>query len=367
LKAFRIIILSTILLTGCGPSQQEKQLSLQNTELKQEVSALVKNLESKKNNADQTTQQVIQLKQDLTEARANKGSLNTELKILQAKLKNSLQQREVTQTRLSSLKRKLEQDKTQHQQNKHGLETRIRDISRELKQSQITTKQQSLQDKIELDKKSMAVEENLRTIVEKNRKIDLLSETLKLVRNSEKLQSRKQREKINALKTELNDTQQALNKFQRENSRLGDELRLQQEQIDKLQSRLTSTQAQEQDLSETLKQTESNLNQARLKASQLNTTYDQMLRERNQLLSRDFDKDNKITDMRIELETAQREVARLSGARGIYTIQQQDNLSSIARFFYHNGNLWQKIFEANSFILKDPDLIYRGMVLIIPQ
>jgi len=47
-------------------------------------------------------------------------------------------------------------------------------------------------------------------------------------------------------------------------------------------------------------------------------------------------------------------------------VQPGDTLSSIAAFFYHDGSRWNDIFSANTFLVSSPDLIYQGMVLIIP-
>ena len=71
--------------------------------------------------------------------------------------------------------------------------------------------------------------------------------------------------------------------------------------------------------------------------------------------------------MRQELETTQNEIARLTGARGIYTVQPGDSLSSIATFFYGNGNRWPDIMQANENLIDAPDLIFSGMVLIVPE
>jgi nucleoid-associated protein YgaU len=59
-------------------------------------------------------------------------------------------------------------------------------------------------------------------------------------------------------------------------------------------------------------------------------------------------------------------VARLSGARGTYTVRSGDSLSRIALEFYgQNGNRWPEIAEANSH-LEDPENLFVGMVLVIP-
>ena len=50
-----------------------------------------------------------------------------------------------------------------------------------------------------------------------------------------------------------------------------------------------------------------------------------------------------------------------------YTVQSGDNLSKISKQFYGDANKYQKIFEANQPLLKDPDAIFPGQVLRIPE
>ncbi|MBN1388077.1 MAG: peptidoglycan-binding protein LysM [Bacteroidales bacterium] len=49
-----------------------------------------------------------------------------------------------------------------------------------------------------------------------------------------------------------------------------------------------------------------------------------------------------------------------------YTVKKGDYLSKIAKDVYGNAAKYNIIFEANKPMLKDPDLIYPGQVLIIP-
>lgn len=49
-----------------------------------------------------------------------------------------------------------------------------------------------------------------------------------------------------------------------------------------------------------------------------------------------------------------------------YTVRAGDTLSKIAKEMYGNANDYNKIFEANKPMLKDPDKIYPGQVLRIP-
>lgn len=50
-----------------------------------------------------------------------------------------------------------------------------------------------------------------------------------------------------------------------------------------------------------------------------------------------------------------------------YTIQSGDSLSKIAREVYGNANKWPALFEANREVIKNPDLIYPGQQIRIPQ
>jgi len=49
-----------------------------------------------------------------------------------------------------------------------------------------------------------------------------------------------------------------------------------------------------------------------------------------------------------------------------YTVKKGDYLSKIAKKVYGDAKKYNIIFEANKPMLKDPDLIYPGQVLVIP-
>lgn len=50
-----------------------------------------------------------------------------------------------------------------------------------------------------------------------------------------------------------------------------------------------------------------------------------------------------------------------------YEIQKGDSLWKIAEKAYGNGSKYTDIFEANKEVIKDPDLIYPGQKIRIPQ
>lgn len=51
----------------------------------------------------------------------------------------------------------------------------------------------------------------------------------------------------------------------------------------------------------------------------------------------------------------------------VHEVQSGDTLSSIAEKHYGEAGAYQRIFEANRPMLTDPDEIYPGQVLIIPE
>jgi nucleoid-associated protein YgaU len=50
-----------------------------------------------------------------------------------------------------------------------------------------------------------------------------------------------------------------------------------------------------------------------------------------------------------------------------YTVQKGDSLSKIAKREYGDVQQWHRIFEANKDTIKDPDLIYPGQVIHLPE
>lgn len=50
-----------------------------------------------------------------------------------------------------------------------------------------------------------------------------------------------------------------------------------------------------------------------------------------------------------------------------YTVVKGDSLSKIAKRVYGKASLWRKIYEANQDQIKDPDLIFPGQLLRLPE
>ena len=54
-------------------------------------------------------------------------------------------------------------------------------------------------------------------------------------------------------------------------------------------------------------------------------------------------------------------------APAFYTVQSGDSLWKIASKHYGDGNKWNALFEANREVIKDPDLIYPGQQIRVPE
>ena len=49
-----------------------------------------------------------------------------------------------------------------------------------------------------------------------------------------------------------------------------------------------------------------------------------------------------------------------------HKVSKGDSLWSLAKKYYGNGDLWKKIYDANKKLIKNPDIIQDGWVLVIP-
>lgn len=58
------------------------------------------------------------------------------------------------------------------------------------------------------------------------------------------------------------------------------------------------------------------------------------------------------------------DIAEKAGGEEVYEIKSGDSLSKIAKNY--PGMTWQKIYEANKDVIKDPNLIYPGQKIKIP-
>lgn len=74
--------------------------------------------------------------------------------------------------------------------------------------------------------------------------------------------------------------------------------------------------------------------------------------------------------LRVATQTAG-QTAKTAGAANYqaryYTIESGDTLSKIAKQHYGDANKWNDLFEANREVIKDPDKIYPGQRIRLPQ
>ncbi|WP_295388536.1 peptidoglycan-binding protein LysM [uncultured Thiodictyon sp.] len=68
-----------------------------------------------------------------------------------------------------------------------------------------------------------------------------------------------------------------------------------------------------------------------------------------------------------EVKTDQLSAPPQTAAVDFYIIKKGDTLSAIAKHAYGNANAYPRIFEANREVIKDPDLIFPGQKIRIPQ
>ena len=54
-------------------------------------------------------------------------------------------------------------------------------------------------------------------------------------------------------------------------------------------------------------------------------------------------------------------------AERTYTVVEGDTLSGIAKRMYGQASAWKRIYDANREVIDDPDLIYPGQNLRIPE
>lgn len=219
-----------------------------------------------------------------------------------------------------------------------ALETELKSLQTEVKSLQ--TELKSLQDKntelaAEKDRRALTASTAVRTL-------DQLRGEL-----SEQRQSRDAaKERLQALAAENQALAQKLAEVERQAS---------------------AAAAARADLSRALSATAQTLEQAKARSARLNKDYESLLKDKSQLAASDAAHRAELERTRKSFEEVQSVIAQLTGARGIYTVQNTDSLSKIAAFFYHDALRWHDIFKANAHLIDHPDLIYPEQVLIVPK
>jgi nucleoid-associated protein YgaU len=68
-----------------------------------------------------------------------------------------------------------------------------------------------------------------------------------------------------------------------------------------------------------------------------------------------------------DVESGSSSTASTPAAGRTYTVQKGDSLSKIAKREYGDAQSWRRIYEANRNTIQNPDLIYPGQVIRIPD
>ncbi len=168
------------------------------------------------------------------------------------------------------------------------------------------------------------------------------------------------RERVAALESELKSSQHKAAELAAEKEKLS-------QGLSETQRKAAAAAAARAELSRELQAKEQTLEQAKARSAELNKAYESLLKDKSQLAASDAAHRAELERTRKAFEEVQGVIARLTGARGIYTVQNTDSLSKIAAFFYHDALRWHDIFKANAHLIDHPDLIYPEQVLIVPK
>lgn len=177
-----------------------------------------------------------------------------------------------------------------------------------------------------------------------------------------------EKERVEAkAKSNLAGERRALGKLRQQSQSLASENEALKEVLAVTREKAKASAAEGEALARKLGAAGQTLEQAQSRAAEIDKRYEALLVERTTLAERAARRRAELVETKRALEEAQGEVARLMGARGIYTVQNGDSLSAIAAFFYRDGFRWPDIFKANSYLISHPDLIYPMQLLIIPH
>lgn len=176
---------------------------------------------------------------------------------------------------------------------------------------------------------------------------------------------------VSRTRSELAKANDAARQAQTEMQQSLDQVRVAQQNAaaerDALAAELAAVRARAAATDRELAQNSGNLEQEQKRASDLTDRLAVAVSEQARLRTSTDAQRAEITAISAALAEAQAKVARLTGARGIYTVQDGDSLSSIALFFYRNAYRWPGIAQANKHLINHPDKIFPAMVLIIPR
>ncbi|AMD00522.1 LysM peptidoglycan-binding domain-containing protein [Halomonas chromatireducens] len=135
----------------------------------------------------------------------------------------------------------------------------------------------------------------------------------------------------------------------------GAQLRQAQRELTALRARLPQEEGGDLDL-------DSAVNSARLTAEAIRSARSELL----QAGGSDAALEENIDQLIAELARDQALVARGRGDT-LYEVRRGETLAGIAGRYYGNSNRWEAIHEANAHVLRNPDLVWPGLTLVLPR
>lgn len=133
------------------------------------------------------------------------------------------------------------------------------------------------------------------------------------------------------------------------------QLRQAQRELTALRARLPQEEGGDLDL-------ESAVHSARLTAEAIRSARSELL----QAGGSDAALEESIDQLIAELARDQALVARGRGDT-LYEVRRGETLAGIAGRYYGNSNRWEEIHEANAHVLRNPDLVWPGLTLVLPR
>jgi chromosome segregation ATPase len=405
-------------------SQERDELLEQVSETTETTSTLQENSEATRNQLGLLEQEVLRLTNELKEARL--AAINTELNAVTASAAADLEsERQALAEEVERLTAELEAARTDTQ-DQTDLQTQLTELQEQL--GQVTQERDDLNSfvatstrevaslKQQLEEAEVADLEELQGQVseltrerdglraelrQRDEEIAELQETPQIALETMTSERDTLLTRVSALQDDLQDSQAERDDLTAQISTLTSQINLlnasletARQERDDLQTQLTTLQGQlegaaenEEPGSRTLASTDTpreeaevaggssasatpdtTLSTAYANASELNGNYEAILSQTRGLSTLTPEQQNQLEETRVAFVEAQREVARLTGARGIHTVVSGENLSVIADSFYDQGSEWPRLLEANRHLLgNNPSVLYEGIVLVIPQ
>jgi len=329
-------LLVALMLSGCGPSK---------TELAKEIATLKEQLSQRQTEGKSLEQQVASIRSDLDTERKALNEARTAAEN-SARIVSELRAAQATRdSRIEELSRDRQQQ-----------ETKVRELAKATQEHE--TRQAQLQR--ELDTATASARQ-----AQVERDSAMTSERQAQAERDSAVTSARQAQAERDSATAA--ARQAQAELQQRLELSQTALRSATAERDSLAAALAAARERLAAIDRDLKQNTGNLEQEQKRASELTDRLSAALSEQSKLRQSTDAQRAEIASISAALADAQAKVALLTGARGIYTVQEGDSLSSIALYFYRNASRWPGVAQANRHLINHPDKIFPAMVLIIPK